>query len=202
LFAISRAAGTHFFIHRYLMAAIPAQAILLGWLLGAVRPARGRWAVLGCALAFVLLQRGGVRHMEIAHGREDWRDAVAALNAANGAGPVFLGGSFVEARNLEFVKDPAHAAYLRAPLDVYPARGPVFVLPLGAGAAGEAYVAGILSAPLPDSLALIERSSGFPSWQPWFAERLRAEGYATKVVWSSGPLTAKVFQRTGARETR
>lgn len=201
LFAISRAAGTHMFVQRYLMAAIPAQAILLAWLLGTVLPARGRRVVLGCSLAFVLLQRGGVHDIEIAHGRENWRDAVSALNAVNGAGPVFLGGSFVEARSLEIVKDPAHAAYLRAPLDVYPARGPVFVLPLGAGAAGEAYVAGILAESPPESVALIERSSSFPSWQPWFEERFRAQGYAMKEVWASGPLTARVFRRARARET-
>jgi mannosyltransferase len=196
LFPISRLSGTNLLVVRYLMGAVPAQALLLGWLLGVAQPARGRRAVLGCSLALVIALRGGVRSPE-AHGREDWRSAVSALNAVNADGPVFLGGSFIEARDIGLVRDPAHAAYLRAPLDVYPTRGAVVVLPLRSGPAAESYVGDILAAAPPgERFALIERNSSFPSWEPWLEQRFREAGYATKDVWKSPALKVRVFRRT------
>jgi len=111
---------------------------------------------------------------------------------------VLLGGSFTESRDLDLVRDPAHAAYLRAPLDFYPTRGPVQVLPLRTGAAAEAFAGRrLLDSPPGDRFALIERNSRWPSWAPWLAGRFRAGGYAMKDVWASDTLRVRVFERGG-----
>jgi hypothetical protein len=202
LFAICWMAGTHFFVLRYLMAAVASQALLLGWLLGMVEPARGRRAVLGCSLLIVLLRRGGVRDLAIGHGSENWRGAVSALNAVNRDGPVLFGGSFLEARQIDLVKDRAHAAYLRSPLDVYRTQGPAFVLPWRTGPAAEAYVADLLATiPRTDSFGLIERNSSSASWETWLGDRSRASGYEMKDVWAGGGLRVRVFRRRTPRGT-
>lgn len=194
LYAVSRLSGAAVFETRYLMCAVPAQALLLGWLLRAVEPARGRRLVLGGALALVLVLRGELLHRSIPHSREDWRGAVAALNAANGANPVLLSGSFTESRDPDLVKDPAHASYLRAPLDYYPTAAPARVLPLRTGIGAETYAAGLTTASLAGHrFALIERNSRFPSWAPWFAERFPE--FAARDVWSSETLRVRVFER-------
>jgi mannosyltransferase len=198
LFVVSRAGGAPVFEVRYLMGAVPAQALLMAWLLGRAAPQSGRTAALGGALALVLVLRGGLSRPTIAHGNEDWRAAVAALDAVNGSGPVLFGGSFTESRELDVLKDPTHTGYLRAPLEFYRPAGPVEVLPLRTGDAAEAFVADRLRAASPGArFALIERNSRWPSWAPWLAERFRADGYTMKDLWASDTLKVRIFERGG-----
>ena len=173
LFSASWAAGISLFVPRYMLSVIPAQALLLAWLLRGVQPASGRQAVLAGYLVILLLARG----LKVAHTNEDWRAAAAAVAAANGSRPVLLSGTYTESRNLSWVQDPRHAAYMSAPLAYYPPGGPTTVLPLSMGADTSAYVERILaSAQLQNGFALVERSSKFPSWVPW----LEARGYRAK----------------------
>ncbi len=179
LFGASWAAGISLFVPRYMLCVIPAQALLLAWLLRGIQPAAGRHAVLAGYLVILLLARG----LKVAHTNEDWRDAAAALAAGNGSRPVLLSGTYTESRNLAWVQDRRHAAYMGAPLEYYPAGGPTTVLPLFVGGEAEAYAERILASPeFRKGFALVERSSKFPSWAPW----LEARGYRTRKIWSEG----------------
>ncbi len=133
------------------------------------------------------------RGMKVAHTNEDWRAATAAVRAANAPRPVLLSGAYTESRNLAWVEDPKHAAYMGAPLAYYPAGGPATVLPLFVGPDAEAYVERMLQAPaLQNGFALVERSSKLPSWAPW----LVARGYRTRKIWSEGNPSAWVVERS------
>src|SRR5439155_17393632 len=117
--------GLGVFDERYVRSVVPAQALLLAWLLRGVEPAAARRAVLALYLAGVLVTRGlGPDKV-----REDWRGAAASVRAANHGRPVLLGGTYVESRSIALVRDPRSAAYLRAPLEYYDAGGRVEVLP-------------------------------------------------------------------------
>ena len=121
--------GTSVFVPRYMMCVIPAQALLIAWLLRGVQPASGRTAVLAGYLVILLLARG----LKVAHTNEDWRGATAAVRAANGARPVLLSGTYTESRNLDWVAGPeARGVHGRA-AHYYPAGGPTTVLPLFVG---------------------------------------------------------------------
>jgi hypothetical protein len=188
LFVLSRAIGTSVFVPRYMMSAIPAQALLIGWLVRGIQPASGRTAVLAGYFVILLLARG----LKIAHTNEDWRGATAAVSAANGARPVLLSGTYTESRNLDWVRDPRHAAYMGAPLQYYPAGGPASVLPLFVGQDAEDYVLRVLESPgLANGFALVERSSKYPSWAPW----LEGRGYRLKKVWDRGNPGAWIVER-------
>ena len=136
LFTLSWAIGTSVFVPRYMMSVIPAQALLIAWLLRGIQPVSGRSAVLAGYLVILLLARG----LNVAHTNEDWRGSTAAVRAANGSRPVLLSGTYTESRNLAWVRDPRHAAYMAAPLQYYPAGGPTSVLPLFVGRDAETYV--------------------------------------------------------------
>ena len=140
LFAVSQATGTSVFVPRYMLCVAPAQALLLAWLLRGVEPPSGRKAVLAGYLVIQVLARG----LKVAHTNEDWRAAAVAVRAANAARPVLLSGAYTESRNLAWVEDPRHAAYMGAPLAYYPAGGSTTVLPLFAGPDAEAYVERVL----------------------------------------------------------
>ncbi len=189
LFALSQALGTSVFVPRYMMSVVPAQALLIAWLLRGIQPSSGRSAVLAGYLVILLLARG----LKVAHTNEDWRGATAAVSAANGSRPVLLSGTYTESRNLDWVRDPRHAAYMGAPLQYYPAGGPTSVLPLFAGSDADTYVRQVLDSPeLANGFALVERSSKFPSWAPWLAAR----GYRTKKIWSEGNPSAWIVERS------
>jgi hypothetical protein len=193
LFVASRATGTSVFVPRYMMCVIPSQALLMAWLLRGIQPGSGRTAVLAGYLVILLLSHG----IKVAHTNEDWRGATSAVNEANGSRPVFLSGTFTESRNLAWVQDAKHAAYMGAPLDYYTAGGPTTVLPLFVGTDAEAYVERILGSTtgIEAGFALVERSSKFPSWAPWLDARLRPKGYRMRRVWDKGNPSAWVFER-------
>ena len=176
------------FVPRYMMSAIPAQALLIAWLVRGIQPASGRSAVLAGYLVILLLARG----LKVAHTNEDWRGAAAAVSAANGSRPVLLSGTYTESRNLDWVRDPRHAAYMGAPLQYYPPGGRTSVLPLFAGRDADTYVQQVLESPeLANGFALVERSSKFPSWAPW----LEARGYRLRKVWERGNPSAWTVER-------
>jgi Dolichyl-phosphate-mannose-protein mannosyltransferase len=194
LYVGSWASGVSLFVPRYMMCVIPAQALLMAWLLRGLLPASGRAAVLAGYLVILLLSRG----LKLAHTNEDWRGATAVVAAANGSRPVLLSGTFTESRNVDWVQDARHSAYMSAPLAYYPTGGPVTVLPLDVGAGAEAYVERLLGAlaTTEGGFALIERSSKFPSWAPWLDARLAPKGYRMKRIWDKGNPSAWVFDRS------
>jgi hypothetical protein len=199
LFSVSRWTGIAVFEGRYLLAAVPFWSLILGRLVARIDPPSGRRVVLAGALALALGIRGELGHRAIAHGREDWRGAVAALNAVNGASPAFLTGTFAESADPRLVADPRHAAYLGSPLAYYPVRGPASVLPLLPGSDGGAAAADRLfgGANVPSRFAVIERRSRHPSWLPAIEERLGPRGYAARRVWTSETLAVEEFAAAG-----
>jgi len=192
LFGVSRVTGTSVFVARYMMCMLPGQALLLAWFLRGVQPIAGRRAVIAGYLVILLFARG----LKVSHSSEDWRGVTGAVSVINGSHPVLLSGGYTESRSLAWVQDGNHAAYMRTPLDYYATGGPTVVLPLFVGRDAEAYVERLLdsTAGLEDRLALIERSSKFPSWAPWLGARLRPKGYRMRRVWNGSP-SAWVFER-------
>lgn len=196
LFVASRLTGTSLFVSRYMLWMIPGQALLLAWALSRIRPIGGRVAAVALVAGYLFvmfLARG----LNTTHTNEDWRGAVAALNAINGGHPVLLSGTYTESRNLDWLRTGKHAAYMRAPLDYYSAAGPAVVLPLNFGPDAEAYVDELLrSIPASDDrFVLIERSSRFASWAPWIRERVEPGGYRMRRAWTGYP-NAWVFERS------
>jgi hypothetical protein len=194
LFVASWAAGTSVFVSRYMLWTIPGQALLMAWALRGLplQPVCSRLAVVAGYLVLMALARGG----NVTHTDEDWRGAVAAMNAVNGNHPALLSGTYTESRTLDWLRKEKHAASLRAPLDYYPAAGPVLVLPLNFGPEAEAYVEDLIRSRLAssDRFALIERSSRYASWAPWILERVR-NAYRMRRAWSGYP-NVWVFERS------
>jgi len=193
LFVASRAAGTSVFVSRYILWMIPGQALLMAWVLRGLQPVRSRVAVVAGYLVLMALARG----RNVTHTNEDWRGAVAAMNAVNGDHPALLSGTYTESRTLDWLRSGPHADFLGAPLDYYPAAGPVIPLPLLFGPEAEAYVEELIRSRLAsgehERFALIERSSRSPSWAPWVLERVRL-AYRMRRVWNGYP-SVWIFER-------
>jgi hypothetical protein len=111
------------FFPRYLAVCLPAAAILGAWTIDLAPGRWGRVVVAGTLLGAAIyasnvageLQRTG---RPIAHRREDWRSAVAWLQAEYAArpGPVLLHSGIIEADILREGPTPREVAYCRFPL--------------------------------------------------------------------------------------
>jgi hypothetical protein len=180
-----------------MMCILPAQALLMAWFLRGILPSGGRRAVLAGYLVIMLLGRG----LKIGHTGENWRGAIAGVSSINQRRPVLLAGTYTESRNLAWVQDGKHAAYMGAPLEYYATGCQTLILPLFYGRDAQSYVERLIdSAPgLDGGFALIERSSRFPSWAPWLEQRLRPRGYRMRRVWGDGNPSAWVFERSAPR---
>ena len=198
LASIAWITGIGVFAGRYLMSIVPAQALLLAWLVRGIPSAAGRRAALALYLAIVLVGRG--LHPETVF--EDWRDAAAAVRAANHGRPVLLDGGLIESRDTALLRDPIHAAYLRAPLDYYDAGGTVALLPLRRQNDPEkdAYAEALFRrTELDGGFALIERTSQrFASWSSWLEERARERGLVMRKVWDGERMKAWVCEKGNA----
>lgn len=124
LFLVSTLTEASVFIRRYLIVAVPGVALLYAWALRGIPSAPARLvAVSVVALsAFVLHERP----------RDDFRAAaleVRSFIATEGAAPVLLASGVIEGENESWLRDPARAGYLNAPVDYYPMGERVIALP-------------------------------------------------------------------------
>lgn len=198
LFAVSRAFATPVFEVRYLLETAPAWAAILGGLLARLEPAGAGRLILVGALGLALVLRGEPGRLRIEHGREDWRDALAAVERVAPDAPILLSGSFVEARDPALAADPRHQEYLTEPVRYYAPRTPAAALPLGSSPGAQA-VSERLAGPALRGLrfVLIERSSRFLSSLDGVDALASARGFAARDIWTGGPLRVRLYERTG-----
>ena len=71
LTAVSLFTATKIFIPRYYLFALPAFALLVGWLLSALQPGRAR-VIVGVSVILAAVSTFGGLWRAIGHGREDW----------------------------------------------------------------------------------------------------------------------------------
>jgi len=197
LFAASWALATPVFEGRYLLETAPAWAALLGAALARLEPAGGGPITLAGALVLELLLRGELGSRRIGHGREDWREAVAAIGRAAPDGPVLLAGSFAESRDPALAADPRHQEYLVEPVRYYAPRAAVAALPLGSSPSSEALAERLVRPALAaEGFALIERSSRLGSRVDWVDGVAAPRGFSARELWRGGPLRVRLYEKS------
>ena len=128
LFAVSSVSTIKVFIPRYLLAAAPGLALLAGWLIASIRPARAQLLTLSTFTLATLLSTGGLLHPP--HGG-DWRAAINDVRRAAVAPtiPVLVRSGFIESASFDGQSGEPEPTYFHAPLLAYPASGRVILLP-------------------------------------------------------------------------
>ena len=193
LFAISRFTPTKIFSPMYVIAAEPAVAVLAGWYLRGLQPARAApFVVLGLVAATLV----SLRFRPFPH--EDWRGAVAEINQLDrlGTAGVMCACGFVEASNLEWLRDPERLKFLNAPLAAYPPRGEILRLPDDEPFLRD-YAAQVVDAFAPhhDRLIFLGRGDSAASWGPWLAPRLEREGFQMRPIGKHDGVSLLLFER-------
>jgi dolichyl-phosphate-mannose-protein mannosyltransferase len=135
LFAISHLSSTELLATRYFLMSLPPLALLTGWGIRMLGPARARRMIVLVLLALSLFSFARIQHGLWFEGGsfEDWRGAAAAERGLvrNSSTPVLVQADFIESSNVNWFRNTEKRSYLLAPLSIYPMNGRILPLPYG-----------------------------------------------------------------------
>lgn len=198
LFGISALTNYKVFIPRYLLVSAPAIALLAGWLIAGVQPARSIVVFALMIVACSVVASGGLR--DTSHGG-DWRAAMAAVRSAAGATdmPVLVKSGFIESKNFDWLGDETRKSFLFAPFSIYPPAGTVIPLPYTFNRRVAAYVEQATRTTLEHAQRFALLTSGDTAYDNWLSGRLYPFGFAVEKRLSFGgprdTLRLLIFQR-------
>jgi 4-amino-4-deoxy-L-arabinose transferase-like glycosyltransferase len=132
LYLIARLTVFKTFVPRYFLTALPALALLVGWIVRSLEPARAR-IIVAIAIAVGSIVSFGGRHLNLSvfpH-REDWRTATALVRAAgiSESTPVLIRVGLIETAKLRWDLNIDRDSPLLCPLSRYPIPGHIVLLP-------------------------------------------------------------------------
>lgn len=194
MFCISRFTPTKIFSPMYVIAAEPAAAVLAGWYLRGLRPARATPIVV---LGLVIATMVGLRFRPLPH--EDWRGAIAEINRLDpqGSAGVMCACGFIEASQLDWLRDPERVKFLNAPLATYPPRGEILRLPDDDPALRDYATAALAPfSPRHERLIFLGRGDSAASWGPWLKPRLEREGFQMRSMGNHDGVSLLLFERS------
>ena len=187
LFLVSRLTPMRFLVPHYAIAGAPGLALLIGFALRALQPARARLVA-----AAVIAAAGASATSATLRPVEDWRQAAAAVRSETAPeAPVVVISGLVESTNPRWLLDPQASRYLMAPLMEYPVGRALVPMPWRMDEPPlAAYVAALVGALRErTSFVLIARGdgSGPEAWlrdqlgATWSVRRLPARGVRVAV---------------------
>lgn len=176
LFAVSNISTVKVFIPRYLLAAAPGLALLAGWLISAVRPARAQLIALSVFTLATILSSGGLFHPPHAG---DWRAAINDVRkiAVDPATPVLVRSGFIESVLFDSRSGQPEPPYAHAPLLAYPPSGRVVLLPGRMYPVTEKALETAASTFIQSSPTFLLLTSGDSIYEYWLLGRLSSAGF-------------------------
>ncbi len=198
LFLISVVSPSKIFLPRYYLFALPASALLMGWVLSSIQPTKAR-VLVAISIVLAAISTFGGLWRTIGHGREDWRAALATVRSIveKPSTPVFVRSGFVESAYVDWLSDSEQYGYLYAPLLAYPPAGRIIRLPYSFDEKARRYFEKVL-ATLDDEDSVIFLTSEPQGWfDHWVAGRLAGAGFDAPRLWTyKGYVRVLLFERS------
>jgi hypothetical protein len=199
LFTLARFDFPNLFADRYLLPAVAGSVLLFGWLLLGFGPEVRRVSMVSALiLAGVSMGHSAGPSIRPDYHSERWREAV---RDAHRSGALLVYSGLVEARRLDWLRDPERWNYLTSPVRAYWRDLPpqhAFVLPHEFGPEERRYTQTLLDERLHDydAVTVFGRNSGsWRSWASWLPERLEAAGFDRRRTAAYGSIQLDVFER-------
>ena len=194
LHQLSARTGTNVMVPRYFLMLTPAIPLLL-----AVFVRRLREDVAQVAVVVIVAFIAATSFKTTQHTAEDWRAAGALQrDLAGPETPVLLFSGFIEAKQIDWLKDPERASYLNAPAAMYPMDGELIPTPFGLDEAGIQYLSEVLQTRLlpADHFVLVTR--GTDPFHGWLEPQTSAAGFQSRLAGVFGnEILVYNYQRTG-----
>jgi hypothetical protein len=196
LYGISVMTSVKVFIPRYTLPSAAGLALIAGWTLSGISPARLRLAAVGAVVLATFMSAPGI---QFAHGG-DWRAATAKVRSIVGSSNtlVLVRSDFPESEPFDWLNNEIRRSYLFAPLTVYPIGGVVLGLPVHLNAESIAYLNEVMPR-LEQSDSFVFVNMGDSSYENWLLGRLSTEGFERHRSGSfGGSLTVDTYSRSVA----
>jgi 4-amino-4-deoxy-L-arabinose transferase-like glycosyltransferase len=191
MYALTATDVARVFVPRYYLSAAPGVALLAAWMIRQVRPGQFRVVL---ALGMLI---GAVLSFDADHFTEDWRGALRAASAAvtDAGEPILIRTDFIEARSIEWLRDPKRSDWLLAPVAAYGVTGAPYLLPYGVSDAEARYVLDLESRVLDDARAFVVVTNRIHTYQSLLAQRMASRGFGTRSLGNFGSIRVTAFER-------
>lgn len=201
LYLVARLTPFETFVPRYFLTAVPALALLIGWIVRSLEPARAR-IIVGTAIVLVSIISFGkipVNQLASLQG-EDWRSAAALVRAAgiSQSTPVLIRVGLIESARVRWDINVDPDSPLLSPISKYPVPGRVVLVPYGFDPEAAKYLEDVYSRVLTpvDTFVLIARNGAMV---PWLRGWCLGHGFTTTKMGNPEGITVLLFQRQTSR---
>ena len=200
LYLVARFTPFETFVPRYFLTAVPALALLIGWIVRSLDPARAR-IVVATAITVVSLAtfRGSLLHPSASIQGEDWRSAAALVRAAgiSETTPVLIRVGLIDTAKVRWDLNLDHDSPLLSPISKYPIPGRIVLLPFRLDPDGVDYMQEVYSRVLSpvDTFVLVARNSDGESMIPWLRGWFLGQGFTASAVGHPEGITVLMFHR-------
>lgn len=185
------------FIPRYYMAAFPALALLIGWLIRTLSEGIRVTVSAGVVLAAMFSFTG--LHARVAPHAEDWRGAAQAVRVARLPidTPVLVRVGLVETSKANWGLNISPDSPLLCPLSKYPVPGRIFLLPYRFNADVLAYLNELVTTVVEPSaeFAVMARDDQ-PEVLRWLVEEASKRGFESSPLGNPKGITVWLFRRS------
>jgi len=195
--ALSLLTPVRIFVPRYLIITNVAQALLVGWGVALLRPAKLRMIITLSLLICSVAGMGQWDHFWPSHTRDDWRGAITAIRKSteNRPVPVVFTVPFIESLTTRARPELSSITpgFFLSPLSVYPVSGHVIPVAVGLDDVSRSYLKSrvVPQVNATPSFILITWLSPNP-YDNWFR---RLPGYMYRGLGDFGNVNVTVFDR-------
>ncbi len=201
LYLVSRFTDFKVFVERYYLPALIAQALIVGWGIRGLVPARMRLWVATCIVFGALVSFGGL-HFKVTTHHEDWRAVASIVRRAgvNNDTPILFGTGLIETATVHWDAHIDPDSPLLCPLSKYPVPGRVILVPNELNQVSVRYLDDVVSTILEPSqqFVLITREQG-DVFKAWFVGRFSNREFVATDLYRSSGLSATLFRQTGTQ---
>jgi len=197
LYLVARLTPFETFVPRYFLTAVPALALLIGWIVRSMEPARAR-IIVGTAIVLVSIISFGkipVNQLASLQG-EDWRSAAALVRVAGISQntPVLIRVGLIESAKIRWDINIDHDSPLLSPISKYPVPGRVVLVPYGFDPEAVKYLEDVYSQVLMpvDTFVLIARNGAMV---PWLRGWCLGHGFTALKMGNPEGITVLLFRR-------
>jgi mannosyltransferase len=200
LYVVARFTPFETFVPRYFLTAVPALALLIGWMVRSLEPARARIVVATAITVISIVSfRGGLLHPSKSVHEEDWRSAAALVRAAGIAEdtPVLIRVGLIDSVKVRWDLNIDHDSPLLSPISKYPLPGRIVLLPYKLDPDAVNYMQEVYSRVLRpvDAFVLVARNRDGESMIPWLRGWFLGQGFAASAMGHPDGITVLLFRR-------
>jgi len=195
-FVVARATPLEVFVPRYYLPAFVALALIAGYGIRMLTPARLRLIIAGFVVGGSIMSYAGY-HLTVSPHREDWRTAAKLVRSTvlSPTTPVLLRVGLIETEKIHWDRSIDKDSPLLCPLSKYPMPGQIILVPYRVDAGTIRYMQQISSQSLATNGTFLVVSRKDEEFIPWMRGWFLGQGFEGSEVGRAEGVPVLLFHR-------